>query len=59
MEVDAAREEAEDYLRSLLNKNLRVTATDSRLFCGQFKCTDPVCRSSSSHRNLARWWGFS
>lgn len=42
MEADAVKEEAGDYLRSLLNKNLRVTATDSRMFCGEFKCTDPV-----------------
>lgn len=45
MSTDAAKEEAADYLRSLLNKNLRVTTTDSRMFCGQFKCTDPVCPS--------------
>ncbi len=36
------KEEAADFLRSLLNKNLRVTTTDSRMFWGQFKCTDPV-----------------
>ncbi|KAJ9158499.1 hypothetical protein NKR19_g3239 [Coniochaeta hoffmannii] len=35
------KEEAADFLRSLLNKNLRVTTTDSRIFWGQFKCTDP------------------
>ena len=38
----AMAEEADEYLRSLLNKNLRITTTDSRLFWGQFKCTDPV-----------------
>ncbi|KAL8346995.1 hypothetical protein RB601_003395 [Gaeumannomyces tritici] len=31
------------YLASLLNKNLRITTTDTRMFWGQFKCTDPVC----------------
>ncbi|KAK3693719.1 hypothetical protein B0T22DRAFT_47966 [Podospora appendiculata] len=36
-----AQTEAADYLRSLLNKNLRVTTTDSRMFWGAFKCTDP------------------
>lgn len=36
------KEEAAEFLRSLLNKNLRVTTTDSRMFWGQFKCTDPV-----------------
>ncbi|KAK0734404.1 hypothetical protein B0T26DRAFT_688348 [Lasiosphaeria miniovina] len=34
------REEAGGFLRSLLNKNLRVTTTDSRMFMGSFKCTD-------------------
>ncbi|KAM7206623.1 hypothetical protein V8F33_000266 [Rhypophila sp. PSN 637] len=34
-------EEAKSYLQSLLCKNLRVTTTDSRMFWGQFKCTDP------------------
>ncbi|KAI0410053.1 hypothetical protein F4802DRAFT_592933 [Xylaria palmicola] len=32
--------EAETYLRSLLNKTLRVYATDGRMFVGTFKCTD-------------------
>ncbi|KAH8669492.1 LSM domain-containing protein [Tricladium varicosporioides] len=32
--------QAEDYLSSLLNKNLRITTSDSRMFLGQFKCTD-------------------
>ena len=36
------KDEAADYLRSLLNKNLRVTTTDGRMFWGSFKCTDPV-----------------
>ncbi|KAL2175968.1 uncharacterized protein P884DRAFT_261441 [Thermothelomyces heterothallicus CBS 202.75] len=35
------KEEAASFLRSLLNKNFRVTTTDSRLFWGTFKCTDP------------------
>ena len=33
---------AQEFLRSLINKKLRVTTTDSRLFWGDFKCTDPV-----------------
>ena len=44
------------YLRSLLNKNLRVTTTDTRMFWGAFKCTDSVRPPSSltSHpRNLS------
>ncbi|KAF8862976.1 hypothetical protein BDZ45DRAFT_738655 [Acephala macrosclerotiorum] len=32
--------QAETYLNSLLGKNLRVTTTDTRMFLGQFKCTD-------------------
>ncbi|KAL2161552.1 hypothetical protein VTH06DRAFT_8114 [Thermothelomyces fergusii] len=35
------KEEAASFLRSLLNKNFRVTTTDSRMFWGTFKCTDP------------------
>ncbi|KAE9366842.1 hypothetical protein N431DRAFT_429646 [Stipitochalara longipes BDJ] len=34
------KSQAEDYLTSLLNKTLRVTTTDTRMFLGQFKCTD-------------------
>lgn len=40
--ASAAEEEARAYLSSLLNKYLRVTATDGRVFWGQFKCIDPV-----------------
>ena len=36
------KDEASNFLTSLLNKNLRITTTDGRLFLGQFKCTDPV-----------------
>lgn len=36
------RAEAETYLRSLINKTLRVHATDGRMFIGTFKCTDTV-----------------
>ncbi|KAG5943674.1 hypothetical protein E4U53_007017 [Claviceps sorghi] len=35
------RHKARDYLSSLLNKNLRISTTDGRLFRGLFKCTDP------------------
>ncbi|KAF4819179.1 N-alpha-acetyltransferase 38-B, NatC auxiliary subunit [Colletotrichum siamense] len=35
------KEEARDFLTSLLNKNLRILATDGRMFLGIFKCTDP------------------
>ncbi|TVY40158.1 N-alpha-acetyltransferase,NatC auxiliary subunit, partial [Lachnellula occidentalis] len=32
--------QSKDYLTSLLNKNLRITTSDARMFLGQFKCTD-------------------
>jgi len=31
------------YLEGLLNKKLRVYTSDSRMFLGDFKCTDNVC----------------
>ncbi|RDL31116.1 uncharacterized protein BP5553_09905 [Venustampulla echinocandica] len=34
------KSQSEDYLKSLLNKNLRITTSDSRMFLGQFKATD-------------------
>lgn len=34
------KQDASDFLQSLLNKNLRVTTTDGRMFIGGFKCTD-------------------
>jgi hypothetical protein len=40
--------QSEDYLNSLLNKNLRITTSDSRMFLGQFKCTDSVSPSPPS-----------
>ncbi|KAK5631572.1 hypothetical protein RRF57_007286 [Xylaria bambusicola] len=35
-----SKAEAEAFLRSLLNKILRIQVTDGRLFTGTFKCTD-------------------
>ncbi|KAK1595696.1 LSM domain-containing protein [Colletotrichum navitas] len=35
------KDEGRNFLTSLLNKNLRIFATDGRMFLGQFKCTDP------------------
>ncbi|RYP03954.1 hypothetical protein DL764_004788 [Monosporascus ibericus] len=42
--MDPAQEkvEAEAFLHTLINKTLRVHTTDSRIFVGTFKCTDPV-----------------
>ncbi|KAK3334983.1 hypothetical protein B0H65DRAFT_339371 [Neurospora tetraspora] len=34
------RDDATEWLNSLLNKNLRVSVTDGRMFWGQFKCVD-------------------
>ncbi|KAH6960773.1 hypothetical protein FAVG1_01671 [Fusarium avenaceum] len=34
-------EKAQEYLKSILNKNLRVYTSDGRLFWGALKCTDP------------------
>ncbi|KAH7327300.1 hypothetical protein BKA65DRAFT_539930 [Rhexocercosporidium sp. MPI-PUGE-AT-0058] len=34
------KQESEAYLHSLISKTLRVTTTDTRMFLGQFKCTD-------------------
>ncbi|KAF6837776.1 lsm domain-containing protein [Colletotrichum plurivorum] len=36
------KQDARDFLTSLLNKTLRIVATDGRMFLGHFKCTDPV-----------------
>jgi N-alpha-acetyltransferase 38, NatC auxiliary subunit len=46
------KSQAEDYLTSLLNKTLRVTTTDTRMFLGQFKCTDSVPFPSSFPSSL-------
>lgn len=48
------KEEARDFLTSLLNKNLRVMATDGRMFLGLFKCTDPASHLSSPFRIKSR-----
>ncbi|KAI2602249.1 Sm-like ribonucleoprotein [Hypoxylon sp. NC1633] len=39
-EETADKTEAVAFLKSLLNKNLRISTTDGRLFIGTFKCTD-------------------
>ncbi|KAM0335334.1 hypothetical protein ACHAQA_000379 [Verticillium albo-atrum] len=39
--MDTDKDAARSFLTSLLNKNLRIVATDGRMFLGQFKCTDP------------------
>lgn len=42
MDLSQDKAEAESFLRTLINKTLRIRTTDSRLFVGTFKCTDPV-----------------
>lgn len=42
MNETSAKSEAEAYLKSLINKTLRIHATDGRMFIGTFKCTDTV-----------------
>jgi N-alpha-acetyltransferase 38, NatC auxiliary subunit len=36
------KQDARNFLSSLLNKTLRIVASDGRMFLGVFKCTDPV-----------------
>jgi N-alpha-acetyltransferase 38, NatC auxiliary subunit len=40
------KDEARGFLNSLLNKKLRIHTTDERMFWGEFKCTDPVSRTT-------------
>ncbi|RKF59930.1 N-alpha-acetyltransferase 38, NatC auxiliary subunit [Erysiphe neolycopersici] len=35
--------QAIDFITNLLGKSLRVTTSDTRMFLGQFKCTDADC----------------
>ncbi|KAL7783824.1 hypothetical protein V8C37DRAFT_396772 [Trichoderma ceciliae] len=35
------KDEAHEYLSSLLNHSLRIHTADGRMFRGTFKCTDP------------------
>lgn len=41
-QVAMERDEAREYLESLVDKVLRVHTSDSRVFVGLFKCTDNV-----------------
>lgn len=40
--MDRNNGEATEYLTALLNKTLRISTTDSRIFVGTMKCTDQV-----------------
>ncbi|KAI6769834.1 hypothetical protein HG530_004463 [Fusarium avenaceum] len=44
-------EKAQEYLKSILNKNLRVYTSDGRLFWGALKCTDPPSSHSLRYAN--------
>lgn len=48
MSLAEEKVEAEYFIRSLINKTLRIQTKDSRMFVGTFKCTDPV-RGQSFH----------
>ncbi|KAH0597862.1 hypothetical protein MHUMG1_04234 [Metarhizium humberi] len=50
------KSQAQEYLSSLLNQNLRVHTTDGRLFWGAFKCTDPQTRTSTASPAAPGWW---
>jgi len=41
MSLSEEKTEAEYFVRSLINKTLRIQTKDSRMFVGTFKCTDP------------------
>lgn len=43
--TDMDNKKATIYLEALLNKKLRVYTNDSRMFLGEFKCTDNVSQS--------------
>ncbi len=40
--ADMDNPKATEYLEALLNKKLRLYINDSRMFLGDFKCTDNV-----------------
>ena len=40
---------AVEYLGSILGKRLRLHTTDTRVFVGEFKCTDKVSRPKADH----------
>ncbi|MCJ1459195.1 hypothetical protein MMC28_009572 [Mycoblastus sanguinarius] len=48
MDMDSTK--ASEYLSTLLNKKLRVYTNDSRMFLGDFKCTDNVGHAAISAR---------
>jgi hypothetical protein len=56
--MDLTMADAETYLRSLLNQTLRVTTSDTRLFVGEFKCTDAVSYSPNSPHTTYAHWAF-
>ena len=51
MEEKMDRDEARGFLESLLNKKIRIHTIDERMFWGEFKCTDPVSRTSSLYQS--------
>lgn len=51
LEEKMDRDEARGFLESLLNKKIRIHTIDERMFWGEFKCTDPVSRTSSLYQS--------
>ena len=49
---------ATDFLEALLNQKLRVYTNDSRIFVGDFKCTDNVS-PTCSHDGVSRRLNFN
>ncbi|TPX15522.1 uncharacterized protein E0L32_004502 [Thyridium curvatum] len=45
---DTAKAAACSFLESLINKNIRIHTTDTRMFRGEFKCTDPLAAQAAS-----------
>jgi hypothetical protein len=49
----ASKEDSIAFLYGLINKSLRITTTDDRIFYGEFRCIDPVSRHTSSSPCIA------
>ena len=48
-------EQATFWLSQFIGKNLRIHASDGRVFGGQMKCTDKVCVSDIDTASLHVW----
>ena len=50
--LSKSRQDASDFFASYLGKELRVYATDGRIFVGQFQCTDNVEMTMLPHHDI-------